>query len=70
MLRLSKKWAPALLVQPETGMGYQMATVVLKDGRRYKRVTIIEGAHTEVSGESSVPFEEGEIAETRVTHER
>ena len=31
MLQLSDKWAPVLLAQPETGMGYQIVSTYLMD---------------------------------------
>ena len=70
MLSLSRKWAPALLSQPETGMGYQVATVVLEDGRRFERVTIVGGTITSVGAIKSVPFSEGDIQKILVTHGR
>ena len=43
MLVLSDKWAPELIAQGETGMGYQIASVVLKDGKRFNQVVIVGG---------------------------
>lgn len=40
MLALTDKWAPILTSQPETGMNYQIASVFLRDGRRFNDVTI------------------------------
>ena len=68
MLELSQKWAAVLLAQPETGMGYQIASVVLKDGKRFERVTIVGGIITEIAGKKDIPFCEDEIAEILVTH--
>jgi len=41
MLALDKKWAKVLISRPETGMGYQIVSVRLKDGRRFERVMIV-----------------------------
>lgn len=68
MLELSNKWAPVLLAQPETGMGYQITTVVLRDGRRFTNVTIVGGIITEIKGQEEIPFEEGDIVDIHVTH--
>jgi len=38
MLKLSDKWVSKLLDLPETGMDYQIVTVILKDGRQFKQV--------------------------------
>jgi hypothetical protein len=70
MLALSKKWAPILTSQPETGMGYQVASVMLADGRRYNGVTIVGGYITSVKGSADIPFAENEIREILVNHEK
>ena len=67
-LELSNKWAPVLIGQPETGMGYQITTVILKDGRRFPNVTIAGGIVTEVAGHNDVAFKDEEIAYIVVTH--
>ena len=68
MLRLSEKWIPALLSQPETGMSYQIATIVLHDGRLFERVVIVGGIISEIDGKKEIPFQEDEIREIIVTH--
>jgi hypothetical protein len=67
-LELGEKWAPVLLAQPETGMGYQITTVILRDGRRYPNVTIVGGIITQIAGQAEIPFKEDEIADIQVTH--
>lgn len=68
MLKLSDKWAPVLRGQPETGMGYQICTVILCDGRHIERVVIVDGTVTEVAGDRDVPFTNDQIVDIRVTH--
>jgi len=68
MLSLSNKWAPVLVAQPETGMSYQIASVVLRDGRRFDHTMIVGGIITEIAGSTEIPFTEDEIVEIRVTH--
>jgi len=70
MLELSNKWAPILLAQPETGMGYQVATVVLKDGSRIDKVTIAGGVIIDVAGTPKVNFKEEDIEDIHVTHDK
>ena len=70
MISLGDKWVPVLLSQPETGMGYQIASVFLRDGRRFDRVTITQGVITQIDGKKEVPFKEEDIKDIRVTHER
>ena len=68
MLNLSDKWAPVLVAQPETGMGYQIATVLLRDGTQINNVMIVGGIVTEVAGRNEIPFSEDQIVDIRVTH--
>ena len=68
MLTLSPKWAKTLVSQPETGMGYQIATVLLKDGRKFDRVMIVEGRITNIAGSEDIPFGEEQIDRILVTH--
>jgi hypothetical protein len=68
MSALSNKWAPILLSQPETGMGYQVASIFLMDGRRFDRVTIVGGYITKVGDSADVPFDEREIERVVVNH--
>lgn len=70
MLALSDRWAPVLSAEPETGMGYQVATVHLTDGRVFDRVVIVSGAITSIRGESQIPFDESEIRRIVVTHDK
>jgi hypothetical protein len=68
MLALSNKWAAELVAQPETGMGYQIATIVLKDGRRYEQAVIVGGYITKIRGLKDIPFLESDIRQIIVTH--
>ncbi|MFO1406610.1 MAG: hypothetical protein U1F08_03645 [Steroidobacteraceae bacterium] len=70
MLQLSDRWGPRLRSQPETGMGYQVVSVVLVSGRRYEQVLVEAGVITLVRGHASIPFREDEIADIVVTHDR
>lgn len=70
MLDLSAKWAAYLVAQPETGMGYQIATVVLRDGRTFEQTVITEGRITQIRGIEGIPFGKDQIAEIIVTHDK
>ena len=37
MVNLSEKWISRLLSQGETGMDYQIATIILKDGKQFRQ---------------------------------
>ena len=70
MLALSKKWVPILQSQPETGMGYQIASVFLMDGRRFDHVAIVDGYITKVGTSSAIPLNEAEIERIVVDHSK
>jgi hypothetical protein len=66
---------PAGLVDPlkrdrETGIGYQVVSVELKDGRLFDQVSTSEGCIIEVRGHQEIPFVSDDIALVRVTHKR
>ncbi|MGA9852365.1 MAG: hypothetical protein WBR15_05480 [Gammaproteobacteria bacterium] len=66
MFELSKKWAPILLSQPETGMGFQIISVYLRDGRRIDNVGIVGGTVAGVNGKDEIPFAEEDIVDIKV----
>lgn len=68
MIVLSERWAKDLVSQPETGMGYQVASVYLKDGRQFDDVMIVEGRITSIKNDSKIPFLEADIVKIVVTH--
>lgn len=63
MLALSNKWAPFFRSIPETGMGYVIVNVVLKDGRRFERVCVDSGVIVKIGDSKIIPFTEADIAE-------
>ena len=69
-LQLPEKWAPRLISQPETGMGYQTASVTLRDGSIIEDVLIVGGTITEVRGHDSIPFSAEDISDITVTHRK
>ncbi len=70
MIELSPKWAIELASKPETGMGYQVVSIVLKDGRKIDQVAVVEGRITEIRGRQDIPFTEDQIAQIVVTHDK
>jgi hypothetical protein len=70
LLALSKKWLTELLSKPETGMGYQVVSVLLKDGRRFDRVGVNSGYITRIKDMTEIPFAEEDIQEIIVTHDK
>jgi hypothetical protein len=51
-------------------MGYQIVTVVLADGRRWRHVFGVEGKLTDEAGSWVPPFTEDAIVDLVVTHDR
>lgn len=70
MLQLSDRWGSRLRSQPETGMGYQVVSIVLSNGQRIDQVLVESGVITRVRGQDSIPFREDDIADVIVTHDR
>ena len=69
-LELPDKWAPCLLKQGETGMGYQTAAITLQDGSVIEDVLIVGGTITEVRGYNTIPFSAEDITDIIVTHRK
>ena len=70
MITLSQKWAKELASKPETGMGYQVVSVILRDGKRFNQVAVVEGRITEIRGRPDIPFAENDIAEIILMHDK
>jgi hypothetical protein len=70
MIALSPKWAMELASKPETGMGYQVVSIVLRDGRRFDQVVVVEGQITEIRGRKDIPFIENQIDQVILTHDK
>jgi hypothetical protein len=56
--------------QKETGLGYQVVSVQLTDGRSFDQVVASEGCIITVRGYTEVPFGLDEIAIVKVNHKR
>ena len=70
MLQLGDRWADVLARERESGMGYQVVTTRLKDGRQFAGVTVVGGVINRVAGSEAIPFAEGDIEDIVVTHDR
>jgi hypothetical protein len=55
--------------QRETGLGYQLVSVQLKDGRHFEQAVASEGCIIAVRGFSDVPFAPEEVEHVAVSHE-
>ena len=54
----------------ETGIGYHVVCVELKDGRSFEQAVVSEGCIIEVRGYAEIPFSADEVACVRVNHKR
>jgi hypothetical protein len=54
----------------ETGFGYQVVSVQLKDGRIFEQVVISEGCIIEVRGYKEIPFSADDVTSVSVNHKR
>jgi hypothetical protein len=52
----------------ETGVGYHIVSVELKDGTRFDQAVVSEGCIIEVRGYNEIPFSPAEIATVSVNH--
>jgi len=69
LLQLGDRWADVLARECESGMGYQVVTIRLKDGRQFAGVTVVGGVINRVEGAQSIPFAEDDIEDVVVTHD-
>ena len=63
-------WADYLRREEQTGLGYQVVSVNLKDGRTFGQVVVSEGCVIQVRGHREVPFQQEEVASVQVNHRR
>jgi hypothetical protein len=54
----------------ETGFGYHVISVVLKNGTMFEQVAASEGCVIEVRGYEEIPFKGEEVESIRVNHKR
>lgn len=54
----------------ETGIGYQVVSVELKDGRYFDQVVVSECCIIEVRGFAEIPFAPHDVATVSVNHKR
>ena len=52
----------------ETGIGYQVVSVELRDGRSFDQVVTSEGCIIEVRGHQEIPFASEDVASVSVNH--
>ncbi len=70
MKELPQKWIDYLRKQPESGMGYQIATATLRDGRKFEVAVTDSHIVGAVRGYSDIPFDPEEVAGIDVIPDR
>jgi hypothetical protein len=60
--------ADVLRRHDDTGMGYQVVSVTLKNGKKYDQVVTSEGHVIQVRGHKDVPFSPDDVAAVDVNH--
>ena len=64
------KWKKTVQRLPETGMGYTVVSITLKDGRKFEQAVIDSGWLCLIRGRADIPFVEADIADIRATHDK
>ena len=66
--RFSGSWADTVRHLGETGMGYTVVSITLKDGRTFNQAVIDTGYLCRIRGLFDVPFAEEDIVEIKQTN--
>jgi hypothetical protein len=71
MLKLTEqRFADYFRQQGETGMGYWIVTVYLRDGRVFPQAIVVGGTITQIKNQSGISFVENDIDRFKVTHDK
>ena len=52
----------------ETGIGYQIVSVELRDGRRFDQVVVSERCIIQVRGYAEIPFASEDVVSVKINH--
>lgn len=70
LVPIPSRFVDLLKQAKETGIGYQVVSVELKDGRSFDQVATSEGCIIEVRGHKEIPFASDDVASVSVNHKR
>jgi hypothetical protein len=70
LIPIPREYAEGLRRHGETGMGYQIVSVTLKNGKHFDQVVTSEGYVIQVRGHKDVPFTSDDVASVDVNHKR
>jgi hypothetical protein len=68
LVPIPSRFVAQLKREAETGIGYQVVSVVLKDGRSFDQVATSEGCIIEVRGYKEIPFAPDDVSALTVNH--
>ena len=68
LVPIPSRFVDQLKLAAETGIGYQIVSVVLKDGRSFDQVATSEGYIIDVRGYKEIPFAPDDVASLSVNH--
>ena len=66
----SGEWVPAVKALPETGQGYPVVSVELRDGRHFNQAIVDSGYLSRIRALPNVPFVEADISGIKANHEK
>jgi hypothetical protein len=70
LVQIPSRFVDQLKQSNETGIGYQVLSVELTDGRSFDQVSASEGCIIEVRGYKEIPFVPDDLGSVRVNHKR
>ena len=71
MLNIPDKFIRELMLKPETGMGYQVVKIILKDDREFDQVAVIQSSVIgQIRGTMEIPFKGEDIDKIILTHKK
>jgi hypothetical protein len=70
LVPIPNEHATILKRHKETGIGYHVVSVTLKNGKHFDQVVASEGCVIQVRGHRDVPFSPEEVAAVDVNHKR
>jgi hypothetical protein len=70
LVPIPRRFGDQLKLAKEAGIGYQIVSIELKDGRYFDQVITSEGCIIEVRGCKEIPFAAEDVASVKVNHKR
>jgi hypothetical protein len=68
LVPIPREHVDRLKAHGETGPGYQVVSVILRNGKRFDQVVASEGCVIQVRGHRDIPFAADDVASVAVNH--